>query len=1065
MKQSKKALSLLLALIMVFAMVIPAVADEAVPETPEPYTVPSDVSGKVVILHTNDVHGGISGYAKVAALDKAFTDAGANVLVMDAGDFSQGETYVSVSEGATAVELMNMVGYDVATPGNHEFDYGYENLKKLAENAEFPILAANIKFEGKNAFEGHIVLTAGEKKIGVFGLDTPETATKAHPAKIKGITFDGGAELYAVAKAEVEALKAENCDYIVCLSHLGIDDESKANGNRSVDMLAEVEGIDLLIDGHSHSTLETVQAAEGVTDGKVGETVITSTGTKLANIGVAILDGETITVESVAADRITVAEDDPIAARAQAIVDEIETLYGTAFAKSTVALNGERAPGNRTEETNLGDLICDAMLWYATKEELTVPAENVIALTNGGGIRAPIEVGDVSRNDVNKVLPFGNTVAVDYVTGAVLLEALEASTFSTPTAVGGFPQVAGIEFTLDTTKEFDAGENYPDTTYAKPNSINRVTITSINGKDFDPEATYAVVTNDFLAAGGDTYYAFSVSEVITDTGMPLDEALMSYITEELKGEIGEKYAEPQGRITIKLSVADVYSDVDTDSWFKDAVQYVYDNDLMKGTDNGFEPNKELTNAETYQILYNLAGQPKVENVLENVKDEWYADAVSWAVAEELADGVDFTEAAILRGDVVTLMTKYFAKENKSIKGLFLGDENGDLNLDKNLTRAQMATVLSRIPDLKELGTEALTTKVIDLGKYGNATTDITSDTFAAAGFEVGDIIKVEITGVDEPLVFPYGTGYSNVDVGDEIAVINKAGTVDLALRSKDFGSKYGLGTKNEDGTYTITDGKTITISISKKGGYLKQMEVRNIDSKRTNVRDDYSSDEVFANFRAIEMGNIGEGVLYRTSSPVNPELGRNTYADSLIKAAGVKTVINLADNEEAMKGYEGYSETYYSTLNVIPLNMGVDMDADDAKAKLKDAFEFMIANEGPYAFHCTEGKDRAGYFAIVLEALMGGTVEEITADYMLSFENYYHVEKDSEAWELISSSYIAKTLKGIIGVETDEELAKADLAAGTEKYLTETIGLTAKQVTALKDVLSTPVADSLPAAA
>ena len=231
-----------------------------------------------------------------------------------------------------------------------------------------------------------------------------------------------------------------------------------------------------------------------------------------------------------------------------------------------------------------------------------------------------------------------------------------------------------------------------------------------------------------------------------------------------------------------------------------------------------------------------------------------------------------------------------------------------------------------------------------------------------------------------------------------------------------------------------------------------------MDSKRTYAREDYASDEVYANFRPIVLGGIAEGVLYRTSSPVNPELSRNTYADNFLKQAGVKTVVNLADSKEIMEGYEGYAGSYYATLDVIPLNMGVDMYSEDAKASLKAGLEFMIGHEGPYAFHCTEGKDRAGYFAMLLEALMGATAEEITADYMASFENYYHVEKGSEAWNRIAASNIVKDLLKLTGAADESALAGADLAAAAAAYLTEGIGLTAEQVTALRARLSTPVA-------
>ncbi len=159
------------------------------------------------------MHGAISGYAKVAALKDAYEARGAYVLLMDAGDFIQGDPTVSTSEGATAVELMNLAGYDVASMGNHEFDYGYQNLKDLEADADFTIVDANVLYNGQVAFEDNVVFTAPDgTKIGVFGLDTPETATKAHPAKIQGVTFLAGEEMFDCAQEQVDALKAEGCD-------------------------------------------------------------------------------------------------------------------------------------------------------------------------------------------------------------------------------------------------------------------------------------------------------------------------------------------------------------------------------------------------------------------------------------------------------------------------------------------------------------------------------------------------------------------------------------------------------------------------------------------------------------------------------------------------------------------------------------------------------------------------------------------------------------------------------------------------------------------------------------
>ena len=625
----KKLLSLFLVLALAFSLCVGVLAEEPAGE----------LAGEIVILHTNDVHGAISSYAKVAALKAEYEAKGAEVLLMDAGDYIQGEPYVSVSQGETAIRLMNYVGYDVATIGNHEFDYGYENLAELAAAAEFPIIAANVMYNGKTAFEANKVfeLESGVK-VGVFGLSTPETATKAHPGKIKGVTFLSGDDMNKAAQAQVDELTAAGCDYIICLGHLGIDDSSK--GYRSVDLLEAVTGIDVFIDGHSHSSLDDVKALVGE-DCKVGDTLLTSTGTKLATVGAVVISEDGISIESVDLEEYE-GSDDVVEEAAQLVIDEVDAAYGEVFAKSEVELCGEKAPGNRTEETNNGDLIADAILWQAKKDgSLPVADENVIAITNGGGIRAAIAAGDITKKDVNTVLPFGNTVAYVTVKGSVLLEALEASTYCTPEAVGAFPQVAGINFTVDTNKVFDQGEQYPGSTYYAPASINRVTIESINGKAFDPEATYVVVTNDFLAAGGDTYYAFSVSTSV-DTGIPMDEAVMSYITEELKGVVtAEKYGEPQGRITV---LEPVFTDVVEGKWYYDAVMTAYEKELMNGvTANTFEPLTAMNRAMLVTMLYRLEGSPAVEgNVSETFTDckdtAYYANAVLWAFQNEIVTG-------------------------------------------------------------------------------------------------------------------------------------------------------------------------------------------------------------------------------------------------------------------------------------------------------------------------------------------------------------------------------------------------------------------------------------------
>ena len=550
----KKLLAILLSVLMLLSLMGPAMATTPT-VTGQIITIKTgepDMTGKTVILHSNDVHGALAGYAFMPTLREFYQAAGADVIVVDAGDFTQGNPYVSLSKGHSAIDLMNAAGYDVVTLGNHEFDFGYAQLMENLKDAKFKTVCANVYLKGTTDLilePSTIVETVSGLKVGFFGMETPETATKVNPSLITEIEFSTFDQLYTAAQTAVNGLA--DADVVIGLCHLGIDDESAANGYRSIDLLSHVNGVDFVIDGHSHTTM---------TEGPKGEP-IQSTGTQFANVGVVVIDNATKTVVDHYLHPVAyLSADEEVAAMASEIISGVDEAYGAPFATSEVLLNGERDPGNRTEETNLGNLITDAMVWCVAREggiEQVEPS-HIVGITNGGGIRATIQPGEISMKDINTVLPFGNTVAVVYVTGAELLEVLEASTFCTPKAIGGFPQTSGIKWTVDTTKEYDQGEVYltisgGESSYFAPASIKRVTIESVNGEPFDPEATYAVVTNNFCAVGGDTYNVFKnayVAGATFDTGIPMDEAVMEFITNVLNGTISaETYGEPQGRLT------------------------------------------------------------------------------------------------------------------------------------------------------------------------------------------------------------------------------------------------------------------------------------------------------------------------------------------------------------------------------------------------------------------------------------------------------------------------------------------------------------------------------------
>lgn len=752
-KPASKFLSLFLVLAMVCSLFGAAFAAEE--ETATPYVIP-DVDGKVVILHTNDTHGadldeeGTSfGMAGVAQLKKDFEAAGADVLLVSAGDSIMGKPLVSADQGKSAIEFMNAAGYDAMTVGNHELDFGIDNLKALAKDADFPILCADMTTEadGKTVFDSNKIFDLGGVKVGVFGLATPETLTKADASKMPGITFPQTDKLYAVAQAQVDELNKAGADLIVCLGHLGIDDESI--GNRSIDVCEHVNGIDLFIDGHSHSTTADIIAKVGDTNVVNGAKIV-STGTALANVGVVIYDQETGTLTDELVPAASYTKTDADVAK---LVDDrntaVDKVYGEKIATTEVDLNGSRSGGAatdpvtkaemtfpegegvRTTETNLGDFAADAILWQARQ---TLGEENVdAALTNGGGIREALAKGDISKKSLLAVFPFGNTVATIDVTGAQLLEALEAATCTTPEAIGAFPQVSGIEFTLNTGVPYVNGTQYANSTYYAPaNPGSRVTISTVNGEAFDPAATYTIATNDFTAKGGDTYGVFKTAGGWKDVGVSLEDALINYTTEELDGTItAEQYGEPAGRITIVDEPANYPADLETGSWYYNAAVYALDNGIMNGTNKGFEPTGTVTRATVYQTLYNMEGKPAVEKAtVTGTEGEWYANAINWAASAGLFEGTEYgTDTVITRSGIATIIADYAsykgitvdtsgmamkeAPDYDSIPAADLegmtfcyygkvmtGDQKGNLNPNGQLTRAEFAQVLKNFSVLK-----------------------------------------------------------------------------------------------------------------------------------------------------------------------------------------------------------------------------------------------------------------------------------------------------------------------------------------------------------------------------
>ena len=348
----------------------------------------------------------------------------------------------------------------------------------------------------------------------------------------------------------------------------------------------------------------------------------------------------------------------------------------------------------------------------------------------------------------------------------------------------------------------------------------------------------------------------------------------------------------------------------------------------------------------------------------------------------------------------------------------------------------------------------ITTTIHEIAKHGNLILYMYGSDLYDKGFEHGDIVEIAIG--DKKWDVPLCTSYSDVDNGETVLrAIGETDGVVLAINMGDFATTAGIAQKTaideEPGyrwDYLMESNVQITITMKEEGGYREEWLIRQL--VRTNERTDYAhlGDEAFANFRVIQTTGMGKGVLYRSSSPINPELGRNTYADKAAEKAGIITVVNLADPSNM---YEGTENTYYSTCKVTYVNLGMDFLSEATLNGLAEGMRFIINNNGPYLIHCNEGKDRAGFVSALLECLMGATIDEVIDDYMVTYYNYYGVEKGTEKYDVVVKNNLIKSLNEVFKVE---DVYKADLAKEAEAYLIEDAGLTADEVTALKGRLT-----------
>ena len=541
----------LLALTLVLMLLLAGCGSAAPAETPAPApaeeTAYLGLDNDIVILYTNDVHCAVDdnlGYTGLATVKNALEAQGKHVVLVDNGDAVQGDTIGTLSNGEYIIDIMNEVGYDVATPGNHEFDYGMDQFFALTEQANFPYVSANfVDNDGNTVLDPYVIKDVAGVKIAFVGISTPKTITTSTPKYFQDdngnyiYAFqqdETGEKLYAAVQSAVDAARAEGAQFVIALAHLGIEED--CSPWTSSEVIVNTTGIDAVLDGHSHSMIQ----GEKVKNKDGAEVLLSSTETKLAYIGC-------LTIKDDGSMSTTLISDNGMKEFIGGIQEEFEELVNTVVASTDVDLiikdpaSGERIV--RVSETNLGDLCADAYRAMSGAD---------VAIVNGGGVRADIPAGDITYGQIIAVHPFGNEMCVVECTGQEILDALELGCSKLPAESGGFLQVSGMTYTVDLNVESTVKLD-ENGMFVEVEGERRVKDVTIGGEPLDPEKTYTLASHNYkLKDCGDGYSMFADNVFLQDSVMIDNQVLINYIVDVLGGTVGEEYADPygQGRITI-----------------------------------------------------------------------------------------------------------------------------------------------------------------------------------------------------------------------------------------------------------------------------------------------------------------------------------------------------------------------------------------------------------------------------------------------------------------------------------------------------------------------------------
>ena len=543
----KKLLALTLVLMLLLAGCGSAAPAETPAPTPAEETAYLGLDNDIVILYTNDVHCGVDdnlGYAGLATVKNALEAQGKHVVLVDNGDAVQGDTIGTLSNGEYIIDIMNEIGYDVATPGNHEFDYGMDQFFALTEQANFPYVSANfVDNDGNTVLDPYVIKDVAGVKIAFVGISTPKTITTSTPKYFQDdngsyiYAFqqdETGEKLYAAVQSAVDSARAEGAQFVIALAHLGIEED--CSPWTSSEVIVNTTGIDAVLDGHSHSMIE----CEKVKNKDGAEVLLSSTETKLAYIGC-------LTIKDDGSMSTTLISDNGMKEFIGGIQEEFEGLVNTVVASTDVDLiikdpaSGERIV--RVSETNLGDLCADAYRAMSGAD---------VAIVNGGGVRADIPAGDITYGQIIAVHPFGNEMCVVECTGQEILDALELGCSKLPAESGGFLHVSGMTYTVDLNVESSVKLD-ENGMFVSVEGERRVKDVTIGGEPLDPEKTYTLASHNYkLKDCGDGYSMFADNVFLQDSVMIDNQVLINYIVDVLGGTVGEEYADPygQGRITI-----------------------------------------------------------------------------------------------------------------------------------------------------------------------------------------------------------------------------------------------------------------------------------------------------------------------------------------------------------------------------------------------------------------------------------------------------------------------------------------------------------------------------------